>query len=155
MPAPQPALALTATGHSEQKSWKRNQDLVDALPYVDGLTAQEKQAVDALVMEEASRTGVCPLFLAENAALRCLNEFAPLLQMRRSPKQPADYLGELPPAPSFNAEVRRVSLFMLPCTTYHWMCSGDSPVRWVCWCRINQCWLPSSCGWRAGKAWPP
>lgn len=48
----QQPLALTDVAHSEQKGWRRNQHLVDSLPYVDGLTPAEKQAVDKLIEEE-------------------------------------------------------------------------------------------------------
>jgi hypothetical protein len=45
-------LAIESGAHAEKTGWRRNQDLIDALPYVDGLTPQEKQAVDALIEEE-------------------------------------------------------------------------------------------------------
>jgi hypothetical protein len=45
-------LAISALAHSEQRGWRRNQDLVDAMPYIDGLTAEEKQHVDVLIEEE-------------------------------------------------------------------------------------------------------
>lgn len=46
-------LALEATAHAEQKGWRRNQDLIDALSYVDTFTPEEKRTVDALILEEA------------------------------------------------------------------------------------------------------
>ncbi|PRW44377.1 pre-mRNA-splicing factor SPF27-like protein isoform B [Chlorella sorokiniana] len=64
-------LQLTDVAHGEQKGWRRSQHLVDSLPYVDGLTPQEKAAVDKLIEEE----------------------------MRSSSKKPTDYLNELPPLP--------------------------------------------------------
>ena len=48
-PAP---LALASAAFTEQKGWRRGQHLVDSLPYVDGLTPAEKQAVDKLIEEE-------------------------------------------------------------------------------------------------------
>ena len=45
-------LQLTDVAHGEQKGWRRSQHLVDSLPYVDGLTPQEKAAVDKLIEEE-------------------------------------------------------------------------------------------------------
>ncbi|KAI7836667.1 hypothetical protein COHA_009443 [Chlorella ohadii] len=64
-------LQLTDVAHGEQKGWRRSQHLVDSLPYVDGLTPQEKAAVDKMIEEE----------------------------MRSSSKKPSDYLNELPPLP--------------------------------------------------------
>ena len=51
------ALQLTDVVHGEQKGWRRHQHLVDALPYVDGLTPAEKQAVDKLIEEEVRPIG--------------------------------------------------------------------------------------------------
>lgn len=67
----QQPLALTDVAHGEQKGWRRHTQLVDALPYVDGLSPAEKAAVDKLIEEE----------------------------MRSSSKKPSDYLSELPPLP--------------------------------------------------------
>lgn len=50
--AQQAPLALTDVAHGEQKGWRRNTHLVDALPYVDGLSPAEKAAVDKLIEEE-------------------------------------------------------------------------------------------------------
>lgn len=55
-----------ATGH-----WRRGQELIDSLPYIDPLTPDVKATVDGLIEEE----------------------------MRSSTKRPADYLKELPPLP--------------------------------------------------------
>jgi hypothetical protein len=46
------ALALANSAHGEQTGWRRNQDVIDALPYIDSLTPEEKHAVDALIEEE-------------------------------------------------------------------------------------------------------
>lgn len=56
----------TAVGH-----WRKNQELVDALAYIDPLTPDVKQQVDKLIEEE----------------------------MRRSTLRPQDYLNKLPPMP--------------------------------------------------------
>ena len=112
-------LALTDVAHGEQKGWRRGQHLVDALPYVDGLTPAEKQAVDKLIEEEVRsrhsrpawgpcRSGQC--FLPPPAAgrpLACCGETSTrspgacrrLPQMRSSSKKPSEYLSELPPLP--------------------------------------------------------
>ena len=45
-------LALTDVAHSELRGWRRHQDLIDALPYVDARAPAEKQAVDRLIEEE-------------------------------------------------------------------------------------------------------
>lgn len=45
-------IAIASHAHAEQKGWRRNQDLVDALPYIDTLSPEEKQRVDALIEEE-------------------------------------------------------------------------------------------------------
>lgn len=46
------SLQLTEIRYTEATGWRRNQDLITALPYVDLITDQEKLAVDALIEEE-------------------------------------------------------------------------------------------------------
>ena len=46
------SLQLTDIGCTEATGWRRNQDLITALPYVDLITDEEKLAVDALIEEE-------------------------------------------------------------------------------------------------------
>lgn len=53
-------LQLTDVAHGEQRGWRRSQHLVDSLPYVDGLTPQEKAAVDKLIEEEVRRRAQLP-----------------------------------------------------------------------------------------------
>jgi len=48
-------LALANEAFAEQKGWRRDQELIDALPYVDGLQPAEKDAVNALIEEEVRR----------------------------------------------------------------------------------------------------
>lgn len=63
-------LALEYHGKAQAEGhWRRGQELIDALAYIDPLTPDVKQQVDKLVEEE----------------------------MRRSTKRPADYLKEMPP----------------------------------------------------------
>ncbi len=62
-------LALTGAAHGEASGWRRREDLIDALPYIDPLTPDIKKQVEALIEEE----------------------------MRSSKKNPADFLKELPP----------------------------------------------------------
>ena len=38
-------LALANEAFAEQKSWRRREELVDALPYIDGLEAAEKKVL--------------------------------------------------------------------------------------------------------------
>lgn len=45
-------LAIQQQAHAEQKGWRRNQDLIDALPYVDTLSPEEKQRVESLIEDE-------------------------------------------------------------------------------------------------------
>ncbi len=71
MAAPAAPLALPAAAQGEETGWRRRQDLVDALPYVDSLTAEEKAAADALIEAE----------------------------MRAGARRPADYLSEAPAEP--------------------------------------------------------
>lgn len=49
--APLP-LAIEGQAFSEGKGWRRGQHLVDALPYIDSLTADEKAVVDRMIEEE-------------------------------------------------------------------------------------------------------
>uniref|UniRef100_A0A383VNY3 Pre-mRNA-splicing factor SPF27 n=1 Tax=Tetradesmus obliquus TaxID=3088 RepID=A0A383VNY3_TETOB len=65
-------LALEYHGKAQAEGhWRRGQELIDALAYIDPLTPDVKQQVDKLIEEE----------------------------MRRSTKRPADYVKELPPVP--------------------------------------------------------
>ncbi|KAF5842863.1 breast carcinoma amplified sequence 2-domain-containing protein [Dunaliella salina] len=57
---------------SKLETWRTSSQLVDALPYVDGLNPQSRQQVDALIEEEA----------------------------RKGTKRPADYLHEMGPGPT-------------------------------------------------------
>jgi pre-mRNA-splicing factor SPF27 len=66
-----PPLALTYHAHGQGQGWRKGEDLLDALPYIDPLTPDVKSQVDKLIEEE----------------------------MRQSTKRPADYLKELPPMP--------------------------------------------------------
>jgi hypothetical protein len=73
----QQALALEYHGKGQTEGhWRRGQNLIDALAYIDPLTPDVKQQIDKLVEEE----------------------------MRRSSKRPADYLKELPPMPAVKFE---------------------------------------------------
>ncbi|PNH01810.1 Pre-mRNA-splicing factor SPF27 [Tetrabaena socialis] len=69
-------LALDYAAHGAAKGWRLNENLIDALPYVDHVPVELKPHVDALVEEEK----------------------------RRSTKMPSDYLRELQPvrAPQFD-----------------------------------------------------
>lgn len=48
-------LALASEAFAEQKGWKRKCDMIDALPYIDGLEPGEKETVMRLIEEEVSR----------------------------------------------------------------------------------------------------
>ena len=65
-------LALDLKAHGQSAGWRRNEDLIDALPYFDTLAPEAKKQVDTLIEEE----------------------------LRRSTKKPADYLREMPAVPS-------------------------------------------------------
>ncbi|GAB4818855.1 hypothetical protein N2152v2_005901 [Parachlorella kessleri] len=52
MGSKQPTLSIAATAYAQQTGWRRGQELIDALPYVDALSPGEKQAVDKLIEEE-------------------------------------------------------------------------------------------------------
>lgn len=70
-------LALEYHGKAqEQGHWRKHQELVDALAYIDPLTSDMKQQVDKLIEEE----------------------------MRRSTLKPQDYLNKLPPMPAAKFE---------------------------------------------------
>jgi len=45
-------LALTLGSHAEQTGWRRNQDLIDALPYVDDVTPEQKKEIQGMIEEE-------------------------------------------------------------------------------------------------------
>ena len=72
MAAQSEPLALTSQAHDDQKGRRRNQQFIDALPYVDEITPEERQVVDRLIHEE----------------------------LRSSRKRPENYLEEVPPIPA-------------------------------------------------------
>ena len=45
-------LALDSAPHGEAGSWRRGEELIDALAYVDSLAPAERAAVDKLIAEE-------------------------------------------------------------------------------------------------------
>ena len=65
------ALALDYTAHGQAAGWRRGEDLIDALPYIDPLTPEMKKQVDQMIEEE----------------------------LKKGTKKPSDYLRELPPIP--------------------------------------------------------
>eukprot|EP00890_Picochlorum_soloecismus_P006483 jgi/Picsp_1/6836/NSC_04173-R1_breast carcinoma amplified sequence 2 len=85
-------LALTLGSHAEQTGWRRNQDVIDALPYVDDVTPEQKKEIQDMIEEE----------------------------MRNMNKTTSDYESELPTVPDFRtrsggggtmleSEIKRVS----------------------------------------------
>lgn len=60
MASQQQPLQLTDVAHGEQKGWRRHQELVDSLPYIDSMSQAEKAAVDALIEEEVRRPSPQP-----------------------------------------------------------------------------------------------
>ena len=65
-------LALDFKAHGQNSGWRKGEDLIDALPYIDPLSADVKRQVDALIDAE----------------------------IKKGTKQPSDYLREMPPVPS-------------------------------------------------------
>ena len=47
-------LALDVAPAGQAPGWRKHEDLIDALPYVDTLSEAEKASVDALIREEVS-----------------------------------------------------------------------------------------------------
>lgn len=45
-------LALTLGSHAEQTGWRRNQDVIDALPYVDDVSVEQKKEIQGMIEEE-------------------------------------------------------------------------------------------------------
>ena len=56
-------LALANEAFAEQKGWRRREELIDSLPYIDGLEPGEKEAVMRLVEEEVCYTFPSPAFI--------------------------------------------------------------------------------------------
>jgi hypothetical protein len=112
----QALLALPETAQSEQTGWRRRQDLVDALPYVDALSPEEKKAIDQLIEDEV-RSGTHSKEEKCCASASCLLDKLlrdQQLQMRNSSKRPADYMNELPPVPSSRILVSALFIASLP-----------------------------------------
>jgi Breast carcinoma amplified sequence 2 (BCAS2) len=108
-------LALDSAPAGQGAGWRKGQDLIDALPYVDRLTPEEKQRVDRLIQEEVSRihTLAAPrlsCFCSGRRAMTVLTSSASCctVQMRNSTQRPAAYLKDLPPAYELKLEVSKV-----------------------------------------------
>ena len=56
MPVP---LALDAAPAGQAAGWRKHEDIIDALPYVDTLSTEEKARVDELIREEVGCAGTC------------------------------------------------------------------------------------------------
>ena len=65
-------LALDFKPHGQAAGWRKGEDIIDALPYIDPLAPEAKKVVDALIEEE----------------------------LKRSTKKPSDYLREMPALPA-------------------------------------------------------
>jgi pre-mRNA-splicing factor SPF27 len=65
----QPMLALEGTAHGQGVGWRKGEDLIDALPYIDALTPAAKRTVEEMIEVE----------------------------MGNSTKKPSDYLREMAP----------------------------------------------------------
>jgi hypothetical protein len=53
-------LALDSVPAGEAAGWRRHEDLIDALPYVDTLSDVEKVMVDKLIREEVCAHRLAP-----------------------------------------------------------------------------------------------
>ena len=45
-------LALDIAPHDDLPGWRRGEEALDSLAYIDGFTEQEKRAVELLIVEE-------------------------------------------------------------------------------------------------------
>lgn len=113
----------TAVGH-----WRKNQELVDALAYIDPLTPDVKQQVDKMIEEE----------------------------MRRSTLRPQDYLNKLPPMPPAKFEghpllQKEYERCGTPCgTSGHDLCS----FLWACLQHLQQGSCTSCKAWKRCRCCP-
>lgn len=96
-----PALALANEAYSDQGSWRKNSELIDALPYVDSLESAEKVAINALIEEEVGRLPPLNHATRSNPSNQTL---VPYSQLKNIDKKPSDYLKELPPIPPSRLE---------------------------------------------------
>lgn len=74
-------LALDSAPAGQGAGWRKGQDLIDALPYVDRLTPEEKQRVDKLIQEEVS-------WIVQLSSLRSLVH-ASCVWLPMQPQQPS------------------------------------------------------------------
>jgi uncharacterized protein (DUF169 family) len=58
-------LALDSAPHGEATGWRRGEEFIDALAYVDSLTPAERAAVDRLIAEEVRTVATSDLHAAE------------------------------------------------------------------------------------------
>lgn len=86
--------------------------VVDALPYIDGITADERHQADELIKEE-----VCVL-LAPGWHLKALLDFLRVFQLKRSNKKPSDYLAKFAPMPATTFQVAGLQC-TLSCSPVH------------------------------------
>ena len=104
-------LALDSAPAGQGAGWRKGQDLIDALPYVDRLTPEEKQRVDRLIQEEVSMPhtlavrSTCGRGDRRGRIILATGMSCCVVQMRNSTQRPAAYLKDLPPAYELKLEV--------------------------------------------------
>jgi len=69
-------LALPSEAFAEQKGWRKREELVDSLPYFDGLEPGEKEAVMRLVEEEVSATFLLFRSLLIQSTVQTMNKLS-------------------------------------------------------------------------------
>ena len=88
--------------------WRRGEEALDSLAYIDNFTEQEKAMVERLIIDEVR----CPSCIAVSLRQTVLvlrqmyHELVmSVLQLKNSTKRPQEYLKEMAPMPNFRLEV--------------------------------------------------
>ena len=61
-------LALDVAPHNDLPGWRRGEEALDSLAYIDGFTEQEKRAVELLIVEEVRPLSPFPFCSAVHMA---------------------------------------------------------------------------------------
>ena len=61
-------LALDVAPHGELPGWRRGEEALDSLAYIDNFTDQEKAMVERLIIDEVPRPSCIAVSLRQNGA---------------------------------------------------------------------------------------
>lgn len=111
-------LALDIAPHDDLPGWRRGEEALESLAYIDGFTEQEKRAVELLIVEEVRPLSPFPfcsaVHMAASSSPVSMLKCSEMLQLKQSTKRPQDYLKEMPPMANFKLEVSPLTSLHYP-----------------------------------------